>query len=69
MKAIKFKEVYKYNNTKIFHATSEQLTIIFSVEFIKDNIGTLCRAESSLTGHFEEYGIKAVKERIKKAFT
>lgn len=68
MQTIKFKEVFKYKNTKVFHAIGENLTIIFSVEFIKDNKGTLCRAESSQTGLIEEYGIKAIKERIKKVF-
>jgi hypothetical protein len=68
MPKIIFKEVFKYDHTRVYHAIGEKLTIIFSVEFIKDNKGTLCRAESSQTGHFEEYGLKAVKTRITNVF-
>lgn len=67
MNNIQFKQVFSYDNNRVYHAITANETFIFSVEIIRDKKGILYRCESSLTGFFEEYGFKKAKAKITAA--
>jgi hypothetical protein len=65
---IYFKKINQWDNTILYQATNGKLTYNVEVETVKDKLGNLKKVECSLTGHFEEYSMEAVKERVRKAF-
>lgn len=61
---IVFKKINSWDNTTLYHAISDNLTIPVTAERKTDKIGVLYCVECSLTGYFEVYGIKALKSKI-----
>lgn len=65
MKLIK---INNWDKTTLYQAEIGKHTFNVEVERIKDRRGTLLRAESSLTGYFECYGLDVLKNKLQTAY-
>lgn len=64
MKTATFKKINHWHNETLYHCITDDLTIPFTVQSVRDKKGMLHRVESSYTGMFETYSMKEAKQRI-----
>ena len=65
---VTFKKVHSWKDNAVYQATNSKLTIIFSIESVRDRVGTLKRVMCSQTNDFESYSMAEIKNKIASHF-